>query len=320
MARQEGKYLAALFSRNKLALVEPGSNGANEASSAELVPLPKRAKPFRCAAAGQGNYLARLCSIWGLVVQRTGSACHTDRWQCSPGHQVLRKDGSLAHQRVCGPNLLAACCLPLQLLPPRLVGLPGQPQGGDGPAGGWAGQGAWGSWVACSGRAGGTMCSCCSTTSCWILGALLRQRAKRQHSFTLWRAGCRLTSRLTANPASRSQFKTPFLKTLRGYLGAQTWRFLETYMQVGARALCRHRRCPMKGQHGLQVGGQRQPAQPARFEACSMLLFAQKPGFSPPTRVRPCCRRAAQVSDRTRWLVAQDWIRSFFFGRNISDI
>lgn len=31
-------------------------------------------------------------------------------------------------------------------------------------------------------------------------------------------------------------------------------------------------------------------------------------------------RRAAQVSDRTRWLVAQDWIRSFFFGRNISDI
>lgn len=28
----------------------------------------------------------------------------------------------------------------------------------------------------------------------------------------------------------------------------------------------------------------------------------------------------AQVSDRTRWLVAQDWIRSFFFGRNISDI
>lgn len=30
-------------------------------------------------------------------------------------------------------------------------------------------------------------------------------------------------------------FKTPFLKTLRGYLGAQTWRFLETYMQVCGR-------------------------------------------------------------------------------------
>lgn len=35
-------------------------------------------------------------------------------------------------------------------------------------------------------------------------------------------------------------FKLPFLKTLRGYLGAQTWRFLETYMQVGrgAAPLC----------------------------------------------------------------------------------
>ena len=31
-------------------------------------------------------------------------------------------------------------------------------------------------------------------------------------------------------------FKLPFLKTLRGYLGAQTWRFLETYMQVGGGA------------------------------------------------------------------------------------
>ncbi len=29
------------------------------------------------------------------------------------------------------------------------------------------------------------------------------------------------------------QIKTPFLKTLRGYLGAQAWRTLETLLQVG---------------------------------------------------------------------------------------
>ncbi|KIY97967.1 hypothetical protein MNEG_9994 [Monoraphidium neglectum] len=51
--------------------------------------------------------------------------------------------------------------------------------------------------------------------------------------------------------------KMPFLKTLRGRLGADAWRLLETLMQV---------------------------------------------------------------SPRTRWLVANDWIRSFLFGRNISDI
>jgi hypothetical protein len=42
-----------------------------------------------------------------------------------------------------------------------------------------------------------------------------------------------------------------------------------------------------------------------------------------PTRWRgaACCRaNKTQVSPRTRWLVANDWIRSFLFGRNISDI
>lgn len=49
VARQEGEYLAALFSKNKLALVEPSSDGSEEeeAADADLVPLPKRAKPFR---------------------------------------------------------------------------------------------------------------------------------------------------------------------------------------------------------------------------------------------------------------------------------
>ncbi|KAI7837688.1 hypothetical protein COHA_008481 [Chlorella ohadii] len=51
--------------------------------------------------------------------------------------------------------------------------------------------------------------------------------------------------------------KTPFLKTLRGYLGAQAWRTLETLLQV---------------------------------------------------------------SPRTRWLVAHDWVRASVFGRNLSDI
>ena len=47
VARQEGEYLAALFSKNKLCLAEPGCNGTGEAAGADLVPLPKRAKPFR---------------------------------------------------------------------------------------------------------------------------------------------------------------------------------------------------------------------------------------------------------------------------------
>ena len=31
------------------------------------------------------------------------------------------------------------------------------------------------------------------------------------------------------------QVKTPFIKTLRGYIGGQTWRTLETLMQVSHR-------------------------------------------------------------------------------------
>lgn len=34
-------------------------------------------------------------------------------------------------------------------------------------------------------------------------------------------------------PRKELQVKTPFLKTLRGYLGAQAWRMLETFMQAG---------------------------------------------------------------------------------------
>lgn len=46
VARQQGEYLAALFSKNKLSLVEPGPH-RSEASNNDLVPLPKPAKPFR---------------------------------------------------------------------------------------------------------------------------------------------------------------------------------------------------------------------------------------------------------------------------------
>ncbi|PRW45623.1 NADH dehydrogenase [Chlorella sorokiniana] len=59
VARQEGEYLAALFSKNKLALVEPSSDGSEEeeAADADLVPLPKRAKPFRYFHLGSLAYL-----------------------------------------------------------------------------------------------------------------------------------------------------------------------------------------------------------------------------------------------------------------------
>lgn len=88
----------------------------------------------------------------------------------------------------------------------------------------------------------------------------------------------------------RRQIKLPFLKTLRGYLGAQTWRFLETYMQV-------------RRGSGSGVRARLQASHPRQQRCGNTCIF--------------CC---AQVSDRTRWLVAQDWVRSFFFGRNISDI
>lgn len=61
----------------------------------------------------------------------------------------------------------------------------------------------------------------------------------------------------TGPPTGLAQVKLPFLKTLRGYLGGQAWRTLETMMQVSA---------------------------------------------------------------RTRWLVAHDWVRASLFGRNISDV
>ena len=45
VTRQEGEYLAALLSKNKLALHVGGAAAAGE----DLVPLPKRARPFWCA-------------------------------------------------------------------------------------------------------------------------------------------------------------------------------------------------------------------------------------------------------------------------------
>lgn len=48
------------------------------------------------------------------------------------------------------------------------------------------------------------------------------------------------------------QIKTPFLKTLRGYLGAQAWRTLETLLQVGLRF---HLQCAVAPVRHSQAGG-----------------------------------------------------------------
>lgn len=63
MARQEGQYLAALLSKQRLALVEPAAAGeaATGAQAAgeggELVPLPRATKPFGYMHLGSLAYL-----------------------------------------------------------------------------------------------------------------------------------------------------------------------------------------------------------------------------------------------------------------------
>ena len=57
MARQEGQYLAALLSKQRLALVEPAADGGQAAADADLVPLPHGTKPFGYMHLGSLAYL-----------------------------------------------------------------------------------------------------------------------------------------------------------------------------------------------------------------------------------------------------------------------
>lgn len=117
------------------------------------------------------------------------------------------------------------------------------------------------------------------------------------------------------------QFKTPFLKTLRGYLGAQAWRTLETLLQVGRPAV------PV-WLHLRASGSSRQPAAVSRAAGpqCSALCLSSRSVTDFFFALHPRCLLSLfgslclQVSPRTRWLVAHDWVRASVFGRNISDI
>ncbi|KAL4447850.1 hypothetical protein ABPG75_005069 [Micractinium tetrahymenae] len=68
VARQEGEYLAALLSKNRLALREDADVDADPVGE-ELVPLPPRAKPFRYTHLGALAYLGEQKGVMDLPVK-----------------------------------------------------------------------------------------------------------------------------------------------------------------------------------------------------------------------------------------------------------
>ena len=120
------------------------------------------------------------------------------------------------------------------------------------------------------------------------------------------------------------QFKTPFLKTLRGYLGAQAWRTLETLLQVGTPAVpvWLHLRASSSLPAWQTAGSQRQFPGLAGLALCLSSRSVTDSFFALHQRCLLSLFGSLrlQVSPRTRWLVAHDWVRASVFGRNTSDI
>ncbi len=81
--------------------------------------------------------------------------------------------------------------------------------------------------VGSSGRRGGVPSNCVAS------GHGVQQRRVGAQPCRKARMCTRETHRGPLLPRKELQVKTPFLKTLRGYLGAQAWRTLETFMQAG---------------------------------------------------------------------------------------
>jgi hypothetical protein len=231
VARQQGEFLARLLSRGLIAPRAPragagfahGAAGAaaaeeDECEGEELVSVAKGTKPFRCGvgAGGGGAAGARQGMRPRPLIQ---AGARTPLEPQPPPHPPLPRYlhlGSLAY-------------------------LGGQKGVYDMPVrrGGGSSRGRR---PGCRGAVGGVA----------LRNGERRRRTGRAHVGRLcvpqvrprarmrWNAPC-LSPRLrrfdSATPlpptAADAQIKLPFLNTIRGYLGAQTWRLLETFMQVG---------------------------------------------------------------------------------------
>ena len=87
--------------------------------------------------------------------------------------------------------------------------------------------------------------------------------------------------------------KTPFLKTLRGYVGGAAWRSLETLMQVGRVGGLESGRCGRMPLMATEAGGA--GLRQCCTTAANLVARRALPSVTP------------QVSSRTRYLVTLDW-------------